>query len=106
MALIFIGAAREIRDLFIALRNQGIQQTVSDFCAGQGVLWKFTPEQAPHFGGLWEAAVKSLKKHMRRIVGEVKLTYEELSTILTQIEACLNSHPLTPLPHTSDTTEV
>ena len=79
---------------------------MSDFCAGQEVLWKFTPEQAPHFGGLWEAAVKNLRKHMRRIVGEVKLTYEELSTILAQIEVCLNSCPLTPFPDAPDTTEV
>ena len=102
----FIRAAREIRELCIALCNQGIQQTVSDFCVGQRVQWKFTPEQAPHFGRLWEAAVKRLKKCMRQIMGEVKLTYEELSTILAQMEACLNSCPLTALPGPSDTTEV
>ena len=102
----FVGAAREIRELYIGLRDQGMQQTISNFCASEGVQWKFTPEQAPHFGGLWEAAVKSLKKHMRRVVGEVKLTYEELSTILAQIEACLNSRPLTPLPDAADAIEV
>ena len=47
----------------------------------------FIPERAPHFGGLWETAVKSIKKH---IVGTVILTFEEMTTVLTQIEACLN----------------
>ena len=63
------------------------------------------PEHAPHFGGLWEAAVKSFKLHLRRVVGEARLTYEELTTILAQIEACLNSRPLTPLPEPSDSLE-
>ena len=61
---------------------------------------------APHFGGLWEAAVKSFKQHLRIVVGEAKLTYEELATSLTQIEACLNSRPLTPLPYESEGMEV
>ena len=55
------------------------------------VQWKFIPERAPHFSGIWESAVKSMKTHLRRIVSNVKLTFEEFSTVLAQIEACLNS---------------
>ena len=60
------------------------------------------PEHAPHFGGLWEAVVKSLKKHLKVVVGETQLTFKELTTLLAQIEACLNSRPFTPLPEASD----
>lgn len=48
----------------------------------------------PHFGGLWEAAMKSTKYHLKRVVGKAVLPQEQLFPILAKIEACLNSRPL------------
>ncbi|XP_029679590.1 uncharacterized protein LOC115245421 [Formica exsecta] len=62
-----------------------------------GTTWVFNPPAAPHFGGKWEAAVKSVKHHLRRTIGETALTYKKLTTLLVQIEAILNSRPLCPL---------
>ena len=62
-----------------------------------GTDWRFNPAGAPHFGGIWEAAVKSVKFHLRRVVGEQTLIFEEFYTFLTQVESCLNSRPLLPL---------
>lgn len=56
--------------------------------------WFFSPAGAPHFNGLAEAAVKSCKLYLKRTIGEVKLPYEELCTLLAQVEACVNSRPL------------
>lgn len=55
-----------------------------------------------HLGGLWEAAMKSTKYHLRRVIGEATLTFEELTILLTQVEACLNSCPLHPLSDDPD----
>ncbi|XP_015594211.1 uncharacterized protein LOC107267260 [Cephus cinctus] len=63
----------------------------------QRITWHFMPPAAPHFGGLWEAGVKSFKRHFYRVVGQAKLTIEEFITICAQIEVCLNSRPLCPL---------
>lgn len=60
-------------------------------------IWHFIPPYAPHMGGLHEAAVKSAKHHLRRVIGNQQLTFEELATLLTHIEACLNSRPITSL---------
>jgi len=68
-----------------------------------GVNWHFIPPRSPHFGGLWEASVKSLKTHLYCVLGNACLTHEELNTIIIKIEAVLNSRPLTPISsHPSD----
>ena len=63
----------------------------------QYIEWGFIPPYSPHLGGLWEAGVKSCKYHLRRVMGNTLFTFEELTTSLVQIEACLNSRPLSPL---------
>jgi len=65
--------------------------TLSDL----GIDWKFIPVRSPHFGGLWEAGVKSMKSLLSKVLGDSYFTYEELLTIITRAEACLNSRPLT-----------
>ena len=101
----FIGANRELGELMKFLQSQKNQGAISNFCSSQGIHWDFIPQHAPHFGGLWEAAVKSFKNHLRRVAWNLKLTFEEMCTVLTQIEACLNSRPLTSL-HGADPLEV
>ena len=52
-------------------------------------------------GGLWEAGVKSFKALFYKSTSTVKYTFEELSTLLAKIEACLNSRPISPMSEDS-----
>ncbi|CAH2087261.1 unnamed protein product [Euphydryas editha] len=69
-----------------------------DSCVAQErIEFSFTPPYSPHFNGVAEAAVRSIKHHLIRLLHQHHFTYEELYTCLTQIESILNSRPLTPL---------
>ena len=94
-ATTFHGADVALRSMFKEARHD--QQQIQTDLANQGIRWRFIPPAAPHFGGLWEAAVKSAKRHLKKVVGQCLLTYEEMSTLTAQVELCLNSRPLTPL---------
>ncbi|XP_011165768.1 uncharacterized protein LOC105200091 [Solenopsis invicta] len=90
-----VGADAELQRLFRATSREW--NHIASRLANDGVTWKFNPSSAPHFGGNWEAGVKSVKFHLRRVIGEAFLTYEEMTTLLVQIEAILNSRPLSTL---------
>jgi hypothetical protein len=60
----------------------------------EGICWHFIPPDSPHFGGLLEAGIKSMKYHMHQVIGNACISFEQMSTILIQIEACLNSRLL------------
>ena len=98
----FVGAARELKKLYNFLSTQALQDSVIDYLSTQNIKWKFNPQHAPYFGGIWEAAVKSMKTHLRRILGDVKFTFEEFSSLLSHIKSCLNSRPLVPLNNDID----
>jgi len=61
----FHDADRELQTSFQAVSSDS---TLQASLASDGVQWYFIPPATPHFGGLWEAGVKSLKFHLRRII--------------------------------------
>lgn len=83
---------------------QEITTTPANSLTFTDTTWHFIPAGSQHFGGLWEAGVKSFKHHLQRILNNSTLTYEEFYTLLTEIEASLNSRPLGPL--SSDPTDL
>lgn len=84
----FVGANRILGEF---LSDDSLRKGVLDYSRQEGIDWRFISPHAPHFSGLWEAGVKSTKYHLRRCIGDNILTIEELTTVLAQIEAVLNS---------------
>lgn len=96
----FIGASRQLDEMHKLLMSQAHNEIVSASLAEDGIQWKFIPPIAPHWGGIWESAVRSVKLHLRRVIRNTELTFEQMHTLLTQIEAVVNSRPLGVVPDT------
>ncbi|CAG7821712.1 unnamed protein product [Allacma fusca] len=71
----FVGAIRKLRDL---IRTMEHHEMLTRNLTQEGIQWNFNPPSAPYMGGLWEAGVKSVKYHLRRILRDTCLNIEEL----------------------------
>ena len=90
-----------------AARRGTPQQVISDnaktfvsaaqHLANLKVRWSFNLEKAPWWGGFFERMVQSVKRCLKKSIGSAKLTYDELSTALTEVEAIVNSRPISYL---------
>ena len=63
--------------------------------SSKGIKWKFIVERSPWRGGWWERLIRNVKEPLRKVLGRVLLSYAELTTVLTRIEADINTKPLT-----------
>ncbi|XP_008180528.1 uncharacterized protein LOC103308616 [Acyrthosiphon pisum] len=87
----YVGVAKQLKKLFDGASNQ------HTLYGRIPCKWHFNPPRAPHFGGIWEAAVKSAKTHLKKVIGAQVYTTEEFTTLITRIEGVLNSQPMLPL---------
>ncbi|GFS51994.1 integrase catalytic domain-containing protein [Trichonephila clavipes] len=79
----FVDANKELKRFLKLIEDS--DDNLAGFLSAEGIKWKFIPPRAPSFGGLWEASVKSIKYHLRRVVSGSNLTYEEFLTVCIQM---------------------
>ncbi|XP_070537459.1 uncharacterized protein [Ptychodera flava] len=85
---IYLSAADEHHDLMNS-------QEVKDLLAEHRVTWTFIPIRAPWRGGFWERVIGLMKTTIKKVLSRAFVTFDELRTLLTEIEATLNDRPLT-----------
>ena len=59
------------------------------------IRWRFIVERAPWWGGFWEHLIQTAKRCLRKTLGRTTVMFDELATLVTEIESVINSRPLT-----------
>lgn len=90
----YIGAKRKLSELHEFLCSKYHNTEFGNMLAESRIDWSLNVPTACHFGGNWEANIKSLKSHLYRVIGDTILSFEEFSTVLTQVESVMNTRPL------------
>lgn len=89
----FVGTDNEMQQILESWKGKIPDGILNEL----GIKWRFITPAAPHQGGLWESTVKAVKHHLKRLAGKHAYTARQLYTILTQIEGCPNSRPISAI---------
>ena len=84
----FKRAAKELVEVFSSPK-------MHKYLNGRRIQWQFYVNYCPWWGGFIERMVQTVKKSLRKVVGEARLSYVEFNTILLEIEALINARPIT-----------
>lgn len=87
----FHAANKELTNLWPAISAEKVHQ----YLAHHTIVWKFIAPRAAWWGGWWERMIGTTKRCLRKVLGRSSLDEEALQTVLVNIEAALNSRPIT-----------
>ncbi|KAG1653542.1 Gypsy retrotransposon integrase-like protein 1 [Nymphon striatum] len=79
------------------LQNLIENADIKHYMCNQHLIWKFIPKRAAWYGGFWERLIGITKTTLKKILGRAFITYDELQTVLCEVEATLNDRPITYL---------
>ncbi|XP_070067071.1 uncharacterized protein [Drosophila virilis] len=102
----FVGVKNELAYLSRLFLSDQHVKAVHEFCLSDSFEWSFIPPRSPHFGGLWEAVVKTPKHQFYRSIGPSILDFDSLRTLVCHITAIINSRPLLPFSEHPDNLDV
>lgn len=86
-----VGARNELQKAISEWNHNMIQKEMFQ----KGVQWSLNPPAASHHGGVWERLIRMVRQVLYSILKEQELDDEGLETLLCEVEAILNSRPIT-----------
>ena len=89
--------AKKFKSTVKLLKKLASDSTVTNFLDSRRISWRFNIEWAAWMGGFFERMVGTVKRCLRKVLGNARLSFDELSTVLTEVESTVNSRPLTYL---------
>ena len=69
--------------------------SVKRFLAGRRIAWRFNVDRAPWWRGFFERMIQNVKRCLRKTIRNARLSYDDLHTVLVEMEGTVNSRPLT-----------
>ena len=89
----FVGAKTELQQAVYEMNNEQIRSRLHL----EGTDWIFNPPSASHMGGIWERQIRTTRKVLTVLLHEhgSRLDDESFRTLLCEVEAIINSRPLT-----------
>lgn len=93
--LIITDNATNFKAAEVFLKKYFNNSEVQAFLDSRQCEWKFIPPKAPWQGGFYERLIGILKRCLRKVLHNKRITVEELRTLIVEIEARINNRPLT-----------
>ena len=95
----FVGASRELKKCLQEV-NKPAEATLKQ----QGIRWIFNHPGASNMGGAWERQIRTIRRILSGLLFEFpeRMDDETLRTLFCEVEAIVNSRPLTPVSDSPD----
>ena len=99
----FVGARKELLQAIDEMDHEEIRVKLQK----ENIDWVFNPPAASHMGGAWERQIKSTRKILTGLMDEYGhcLNEESFRTLMCEVEAIINSRPLTTVSGEPDDLE-
>ena len=91
-----LSAARGVPTLIISDNGlQFIYNVTQSLVNSRGTKWQFNLPSAPLRGGMFEQMIRSMKRCLKKLLGRFRLDYEQLYSLLVEMQTVINNRSLT-----------